>query len=298
MHQREENGLNLKETKDLLSRYRIHPTKSLGQNFLIDEPMQSRILEEIDLCTTDLVIEIGPGAGVLSGAIAGRCAKLILVEIDRQLIPLLEERFAEDGNTVIMNADALEVDYRELVRRNLEGLPPETKVKVVSNLPYYITTPLITRLICEIPECDRFVFTLQEEAAARIMSQPDTSDYCVLSVLSQYLYDLTVAAHIPASCFYPQPNVESVVMRMQSIPGARLTSKEIRDFEKFIKAAYGQRRKTLSNSLASSYHLAGGKESVENALAIEGLSKAARAQELSPEVFRSVYLRLKGSSDL
>ncbi|MHB8963693.1 MAG: 16S rRNA (adenine(1518)-N(6)/adenine(1519)-N(6))-dimethyltransferase RsmA [Saccharofermentanales bacterium] len=285
--------MNLKETKDLLSRYKINPAKSLGQNFLTDESVQSRILDEIGLIATDLVIEIGPGAGVLSGAIAGRCTRLILIEIDRQLIPLLEERFAGDVNIVIVHADALEVDYHELVRRNLAGLPPETKVKVVSNLPYYITTPLITRLICEIPECERLVFTLQEEAAARIMSQPDTSDYCVLSVLSQYLYKLSIAAHIPASCFYPQPNVESVVMRMQSIPGISITSKEIHDFEKFIKAAYGQRRKTLSNSLASSYHLAGGKESVENALAIIGLNKAARAQELTPSAFRSIYLHLK-----
>ncbi|MHB1453139.1 MAG: 16S rRNA (adenine(1518)-N(6)/adenine(1519)-N(6))-dimethyltransferase RsmA [Saccharofermentanales bacterium] len=286
--------MNLKQTKDLLAKFNINPAKSLGQNFLIDESVQQKILDEIDLCATDLIIEVGPGAGVLSEGLSGKCARLVLIEIDKHLIPLLEERFADDADTVILHADALEVDYRALVRRSLDELPTGTRVKILSNLPYYITTPLITRLICEIPECERLVFTLQAEAAARIMSRPDTSDYCVLSVLSQYLYELTISAVIPATCFHPQPNVESVVMCMKSIPDINLSSREIHDFEKFIKASFGQRRKTLPNSLASSYHLPGGKETVEEALINEGMSKAARAQELSPAIFRSIYLRLSG----
>ena len=289
--------MDLQETKALLSRYGIAPIRSLGQNFLVDGPAQQRILEELGCQQEDLVLEIGPGAGVLSGQLAGKCAHLMLVEIDRHLIPLLQARFEGDRTVTVLHEDAMALDYQTLVPRWREALTDgHAPIRVVSNLPYYITTPMISKLITEIPECSRFVFTLQKEAADRIMAPTGSAGYGVLSVLAQHLYTMQTVAELQASCFHPQPGVDSVVLSMAPNLHGRYTSKEIRDFEKFIKASFGQRRKTLANALAGAWHLPGGKESVGQALQAVGLPATARAQELSPDLFRAVYLLLKKES--
>lgn len=231
--------------KYIMEKYGFRFSKSLGQNFLIDEQIIERICDGAEIGPDDDVLEIGPGIGVMTQAMAERARQVVAIEIDRALIPVLEETLAECDNVEVIHADVMNVDLKALIAEKFEGRRP----KVVANLPYYITTPIIMMLLEEgIPVSDIIVM-IQKEVAERISAKPSTKAYGALSVATQYYSEPQIIAKVPRTVFMPQPNVDSIVIRMtiRTEPPVALENPSL--FFKVIKAAFGQRRKTLHNAL-------------------------------------------------
>lgn len=231
--------------KYIMEKYGFRFSKSLGQNFLIDEQIIERICDGAEIGPDDDILEIGPGIGVMTQAMAERARKVVAVEIDRALIPVLAETLADYDNVEVIRADVMDLDLKALIAEKFEGRKP----KVVANLPYYITTPIIMMLLeDQIPVSD-IVVMIQKEVADRIAAKPSTKAYGALSVATQYYSDPSIIAKVPRTVFMPQPNVDSVVIRMtiRQEPPVVLDNPVL--FFKVVKAAFGQRRKTLHNAL-------------------------------------------------
>lgn len=231
--------------KYIMEKYGFRFSKSLGQNFLIDEQIIERICDGAEIGPDDDILEIGPGIGVMTQAMAERARKVVAIEIDRALIPVLDETLAECDNVEVVHADVMNVDLKALIAEKFEGRKP----KVVANLPYYITTPIIMMLLEEgIPVSDIIVM-IQKEVAERISAKPSTKAYGALSVATQYYSEPKIIAKVPRTVFMPQPNVDSIVIRMTIREEAPVSLENPSLFFKVIKAAFGQRRKTLHNAL-------------------------------------------------
>lgn len=272
--------MNIEQTKFYIGKYRLSLTKSLGQNFLINEEKLDRIISCADIGEEDLVIEIGPGIGTLSLKIAEKCGRLIVIEIDPQLIPPLTEIIGDDPKVEILHQDALTIDFDELCNKGMLENPGLKTVKVVANLPYNITTPMITRLLLSLPRCERMVFTIQKEAAERIVSVTRRKEYGILSVLSQFYASPEICDSIQPDCFLPQPTVVSCIIRMKRHEGIPPGKDFIAFFYKVVQASFNQRRKTLMNSLGGSGLIPGGKATLEEMLRSEWISLQCRAEEL------------------
>ena len=231
--------------KGLLKSYSLLPRKRFSQNFLTDKNVAIRIIECLGLSEGDTVIEIGPGLGILTEGLLGSGARVIAIEIDRDLAGKLRERFCDCNNLEIISADALKVSYKELAAQH------KKRLKLVSNLPYNISTPIIFKLLEEREIFSMFLFMLQREVAQRIVSPPDTKEYGVLSVMVQLLADVKSEFDVPPSCFYPVPKVYSSVVRFNILDKPRVELDDIDFFKKVVKASFGQRRKTLLNALKS-----------------------------------------------
>jgi len=231
--------------KSLLKSYALLPRKRFSQNFLTDKNVAIRIVECLNLMEDDTVIEIGPGLGLLTEGLLSSGARVIAIEIDRDLTGRLRERFCDCNNLEIISADALKISYKEFAAHRKE------KLKVVSNLPYNISTPIIFKLLEEREFFSMFLFMLQREVAQRIVSPPDTKEYGVLSVMVQLLADVKIEFDVPPSCFYPVPKVYSSVVRFNILGKPRVEADDIDFFKKVVKASFGQRRKTLLNALKS-----------------------------------------------
>jgi 16S rRNA (adenine1518-N6/adenine1519-N6)-dimethyltransferase len=231
--------------KYIMDKYNFRFSKSLGQNFLIDEQIIDRICDGADIGPDDDVLEIGPGIGVLTMAMAQRARKVVAIEIDRALIPVLKETLEECDNVEVIHGDVLKVDLKALIAEKFEGRKP----KVVANLPYNITTPIIMMFLEEqIPVSD-IVVMIQKEVAERISAVPSTKAYGALSVATQYYSEPRIIAKVPRTVFMPAPNVDSIVIRMTIRETAPVELENPTLFFKVVKAAFGQRRKTLHNAL-------------------------------------------------
>lgn len=281
----------IREIKD---RYGFKLTKSLGQNFLTDKNIIDKIIEGAAIGEDDLVIEVGPGIGVITYEASLAARKVIAVEIDRNLIPILAETLAERDNIEIVNSDILKTDVNELIAEARKNDGTLKNVQIIGNLPYYITTPIIMKLLEEGVEADGITVMMQKEVADRIKAVPNTKAYGALSVAVQYYCEVETVVNVPKEVFIPQPQVDSTVLRLniRKEKAVRAVSDEM--FFRVVKAGFGQRRKTLSNSLMGVEGIS--KEIVKDALEAAGIEPTRRAETLNLEEFaelaNQVSLRL------
>ncbi len=273
-----------KSVKELLRKHNIRISKSLGQNFLIDDGVVRRIVESAGVSPQDIVIEVGPGVGSMTAELAARAGRVIAVEIDRHLIPALLENLTGFSNVEVINEDILKIDIDELIRTRTQDPGCAFKpgsVKVVANLPYYITTPVIMKFLEESTSINTFVFMVQKEVADRILAQPGTKDYGALSVAVQYYCKAEKVFDVPPHCFIPQPRVISTVVRLKAYkePPVYVTDKKM--FFRVVKASFGQRRKTLVNALYNSGYFNMNKEEIKEMLKNLGIDENRRGETLS-----------------
>ena len=260
--------------------------KRYGQNFLIDAGVLNRIIEGSEISREDVVLEIGPGLGTLTEALCESAGQVIAVEIDRDLIAPLEKRLAVYDNVRIINEDILRVNINELSAEC--GRP----VKIVANLPYYITTPIITTLLESEADIDSITVMVQKEVAERMNAAPGGKDYGALTLLVDYYCETEILAKAPPHCFIPQPGVESAVIRLRLLEEPGAAPKDKSHMFRLIKAAFAQRRKTIQNSLMSDPSLGLSKEAVKNALEAMGLDERIRGERLSLQQFAELSDRL------
>lgn len=277
--------------KDIKERYGFKLSKSLGQNFLTDKNIIDRIIGSAEIGPDDLVIEIGPGIGVITREAAETAKKVIAVEIDKNLIPILKETLSDVDNVEIVNQDILKTDVNQLIANQGDSI---SGVKIIGNLPYYITTPIIMKLLEDGVMADSITVMMQKEVADRIKASPGTKAYGALSVAVQYYCTVEGVVNVPKEVFVPQPKVDSTVLRLSIREEApvKLSDREI--FFRCVKAGFGQRRKTLLNSLMGIEGIT--KEEVKEALDAAGIDSARRAETLDLEEFaklsNEVHLRL------
>lgn len=244
------------KTKQIIKKYEFAFKKNFGQNFLVDERVLDKIVASAELTKDDVVLEIGPGIGTLTQALA-RCAKkVIAVEIDKTLIPILGELLADFDNIEIINEDILKVDINEIVEKN-GGRP----LKVVANLPYYITTPIIMNILEKQLKVESITVMIQKEVAYRMQAQPKSKDYGSLSLVTQYYCEPYLVANVPQNCFMPRPNVDSAVIRLKVLEKPAVEVKDRELLFHIIKTAFAQRRKTMLNCF---YNCGGWELSKEN----------------------------------
>ncbi len=266
-------------TMDLVKKHGFKFTKSLGQNFLIDDNIVDKIVAGAGIGPGDKIIEVGPGIGTLTREMASRAQNLMAVEIDKNLIPILEDTLGDYDNVKIVNEDIIKADIRGLIDENLGGGP----VKLVANLPYYITTPIIMRFLEENINVTDIVVMVQKEVAERMNAQPGGKDFGALSVAVQYYCDTEIVAKVPRHLFVPQPNVDSIVIALRVRPERKYKVDDEDLYFKVVKAAFGQRRKTLLNSISSMGNLA--KDQVKEALEEAGIDPKRRGETLSLDEF-------------
>ena len=259
-------------------------SKSLGQNFLSDIHIIEDIVDGSDIEPEDLVIEIGPGMGVLTAAAAERAGKVIAVEIDKKLIPILKETLAEYDNVEVINADIMKTDLTEIVEANRPA--DGGKVRVIGNLPYYITTPIIMKLLAESVPADSITIMMQKEVADRIKAGPGGKDYGALTVAVGFYCTITHVADAPKEVFVPRPKVDSTVIRLDLRKECPVDLIDQKIFFETVKGGFGQRRKTLLNSLTGVRGLP--KPEIADALDAAGIDPKRRAETLSLDEFAAV----------
>jgi 16S rRNA (adenine1518-N6/adenine1519-N6)-dimethyltransferase len=277
------NGLDslLRETRRTLTRYGIRLRKRWGQNLLVDEGILEKIVEAANLKEGDTVLEIGPGIGTLTKRLARKAEKVITVEIDSLLVKLLKEELKEYNNIEIIEADILNLDLSSLFT---SYQLPVTKIKVVTNLPYYITSPLLLHLLEEKERIASMVIMLQREVGERILGRPGGKEYGLLSIAIQYHTEPEFITYVPKASFSPQPKVEGVVLRLIVLRDSRVKIRDEGLFFKIVRAAFGKRRKTLLNALSMG-GLGLKKEEINSFLLEAGIDPKRRAETLSLEDF-------------
>ena len=269
-------------TKEVVNKHNFKFSKSLGQNFLIDDNVIDRILEGARLSETDRIIEVGPGIGTLTREMGKVAENVVAIEIDKTLIPILKETLADLDNVEVVNEDILKVDVQGLINEKLNGGP----VKLVANLPYYITTPIVMKFLEEdIPVTD-IVVMVQKEVADRMNAKPSTKDYGALSVAVQYYCDTEIVAKAPRHMFVPQPNVDSIVIGLHVRDEKKYVVDNEDIFFKTVKASFGQRRKTLLNSLGGLGFLS--KDEIREALQAANIDEKRRGDTLSIDEFANL----------
>lgn len=270
-----------KNTIEILQKYNFTFQKKFGQNFLIDTHILERIIAEAEINHDDMVLEIGPGIGTMTQYLCENAREVIAVEIDRALIPILEDTLGEYNNVTVINEDILKLDINELIKEKNAGRP----VKVVANLPYYITTPIIMGLFEKKVNVESITVMVQKEVAQRMQAGPGTKDYGALSLAVQYYAVPEIVSNVPPNCFMPRPNVSSAVIRLKlhEEPVIHVKSEEL--LFRIIRASFAQRRKTLMNSIHNSGELNITKEQVSCALNRMGLPETIRGEALTLEQF-------------
>ncbi len=272
-----------------MSEYGIKPVKSLGQNFLLDNNTIEKIIDAANITANDLVIEIGPGAGSLTKKLAERAGNLIAIEIDKKLIPLLNDVMAGVSNFELINADILKIDIKSQI---LDKYPNYTSYKVVANLPYYITTSIIMGILESDNPPSLLIVMMQKEVAERMAAGPGNKTYGSLSVVSGYYCRVKKIMDVSPNCFYPKPAVSSSVIRMDVRDNPEVTIDNERFFFKLIKSAFAQRRKKVSNSISNTLGLNINKIDIEMLLEDMGLVADIRAERLSIQDFAVLSNRL------
>ncbi|WAW15033.1 16S rRNA (adenine(1518)-N(6)/adenine(1519)-N(6))-dimethyltransferase RsmA [Peptostreptococcus equinus] len=271
-----------KATMEVVNKHGFRFSKSLGQNFLIDDNIIDKIVEGANAGKNDKIIEVGPGIGTLTRALASKSEKVLVVEIDKSLIPILEDTLSDFDNIKVVNEDIIKADVKTLIDQNLDGGP----VKLVANLPYYITTPIIMRFLEESINVSDIVVMVQKEVAERMNAKPGKKDFGALSVAVQYYCDTEIVAKVPRHLFVPQPNVDSIVIALRVRPEKKYKVDNEELFFKAVKAAFGQRRKTLLNSLTSMGIL--DKSKISEVLLESNIDEKRRGETLSLEEFASL----------
>ena len=272
---------NPQETIAVLQRYGFNFQKKYGQNFLIDTHVLDKIIGAAEIGRDDFVLEIGPGIGTMTQYLAEAAREVVAVEIDTKLIPILEDTLKEYDNVTVLNEDILKVDIRKIAEEKNGGKP----IKVVANLPYYITTPIIMGLFeSEVP-LDSITVMVQKEVADRMQVGPGTQDYGALSLAVQYYAEPYIVANVPPNCFIPRPAVGSAVIRLTRYQEKSVKVNDSTFMFKIIRASFNQRRKTLQNGLYNSSELRIPKEKTVAALEEMGLTPTIRGEKLSLEEF-------------
>ncbi len=270
---------NIKTIRDILTRHGFSFSKALGQNFLINPTVCPRIAQEGNAKPGNGIIEIGTGIGVLTAELAKRADKVVAIEIDNRLMPVLAETLAEFDNIKIINQDVLKVDLNKLIAEEFEGM----EVSVCANLPYYITSPIIMGLLESRLPIKSITVMVQKEAALRICAEPGTRDAGAVSLAVRYFSTPKLLFPVSRGSFMPSPNVDSCVIRLDV---RESTPENVADegfFFRLVRAAFSQRRKTLVNPVAATLHLP--KDVVKDALKKIGVKQTARAEELTLEEF-------------
>ena len=268
-------------TIEILKKYNFNFQKRFGQNFLIDSHILEKIVESAEITKEDCVLEIGPGIGTMTQYLAESAGQVIAVEIDKSLIPILEDTLSPNDNVTVINEDILKVDIRKLVEEQNAGKP----IKVVANLPYYITTPIIMGLFESHVPLDSITIMVQKEVADRMQVGPGTKDYGALSLAVQYYAKPQILLNVPASCFMPRPNVDSAVIQLTRYEKPPVEVADEHLMFRLIRASFNQRRKTMTNSVGNSPELSVSKEQMAAALEKCGLSATVRGEALTLEQF-------------
>ena len=272
---------NPRDTIEILQKYQFAFQKRFGQNFLIDAHVLEKIIRAAGVTKEDFVLEIGPGIGTMTQYLAEAAGKVWAVEIDRNLIPILKETLAPYDNVTVVNEDILKVDVERLAREENGGRP----IKVVANLPYYITTPIIMGLFESHVPIDSITVMVQKEVADRMRTGPGSKDYGALSLAVQYYAEAYIAANVPPNCFMPRPKVGSAVIRLTRHKEPPVSVRNEKLMFQIIRASFNQRRKTLQNGIGNSPELPFTREKAARAIEAMGLPPAVRGETLTLEQF-------------
>ena len=270
-----------KKTIEVIQKYQFAFQKRFGQNFLIDAHVLEKIVSAAGITKDDCVLEIGPGIGTMTQYLAESAGQVIAVEIDTNLLPILADTLKDYSNVKVINQDILKVDINELVKEYNNGRP----IKVVGNLPYYITTPIIMGLFESNVPIDNITVMVQKEVADRMQVGPGSKDYGALSLAVQYYASPYIVANVPPNCFIPRPNVGSAVIRLTRYQEPPVQVKDPKLMFKLIRASFNQRRKTLQNGLNNSPEISFSKEEITKAIESLGVSPSVRGEALSLEQF-------------
>ncbi|WP_411344569.1 16S rRNA (adenine(1518)-N(6)/adenine(1519)-N(6))-dimethyltransferase RsmA [Paenibacillus sp. WLX1005] len=267
-------------TKEIIHKHGFSFKKSLGQNFLIDANILNKIVDAADLTPERGALEIGPGIGALTERLARQASRVTAVEIDQRLIPILKDSLQEYGNVHVRHGDVLKVDLQQLFR---EDFAEVDKVSVVANLPYYVTTPILMKLLEEKLPLDNIVVMIQKEVAQRMAASPGGKDYGSLSIAVQYYCIPEVVCIVPKTVFIPQPNVESAVIRLKLREQPAVQVEDEQHFFDLVQSSFVQRRKTISNNLKTRY--GGDREQLDGLLQEAGIDPVRRGETLSLEEY-------------
>lgn len=265
------------ETKMLLSQYGLRANKKLGQNFLINEEVIDEIVQKSEITNEDVVIEIGPGLGSLTKALLGKAKKVVVIELDPNMVDVLKSRFLND-NLEIVFGDVLKVDLNEIIGK-------ETSVKVVANLPYYITTPIIMKLLEERYKFKSITVMVQKEVGERICSEPGTKEYGAITIAVKYYSVPQIIIDVPKENFLPSPEVDSCVIKLDILEAPSVNVKDEDKFFEIVRNGFNHRRKTISNSLSSGNV---DKENIINILNKLNINEKLRAENLSIQDFANI----------
>ncbi|MDV5107042.1 16S rRNA (adenine(1518)-N(6)/adenine(1519)-N(6))-dimethyltransferase RsmA [Clostridium perfringens] len=259
------------KTKELVQKYNFRFSKSLGQNFLIDDSVPRDIVNGADVCEDDLVIEIGPGVGTLTVQLLKRAKRVVAIELDSSLIPILTIELGDNPKFQLIHNDALKVDFNEIIG-------DEKSVKLVANLPYYVTTPIIVNLLKGGYNFKSLTIMIQKEVAERMNAEPNCKDYGALSILVQYYCNTKIVRKVPPSCFIPRPKVDSIVIRLERLEEPSVKVKNEKLFFEIVRHAFNMRRKTLWNATKN---VKLPKELMEKAYEEVGIDPKRRGETLS-----------------
>lgn len=272
---------NPKNTIEVIQKYGFAFQKKFGQNFLIDPHVLEKIIASAGVTKDDMVLEIGPGIGTMTQYLAESAGRVVAVEIDNNLIPILQETLKDYDNVTVIHNDILKVDIAELAEKYNGGRP----IKVVANLPYYITTPIIMGLFESHVPIDNITVMVQKEVADRMQEGPGSKNYGALSLAVQYYAEPYIVANVPPNCFIPRPSVGSAVIRLTRHKDAPVQTKDEQMMFRLIRASFNQRRKTLQNGLNNASDLHFTKEQIVSAIESMGLPPAVRGETLTLEQF-------------
>ena len=280
---------NPKNTIEVLQKYQFHFAKKFGQNFLIDTHVLDKIVRAAEITPEDYVLEIGPGIGTLTQYLCESAKHVFAVEIDDNLIPILQETLSPYDNVTVIHNDVLKLDINKLVEEKCEG----KRIKVVANLPYYITTPILMGLFESHVPMESVTVMVQKEVAQRMQALPGGKDYGALSLAVQFYAEPYIVANVPPNCFMPRPNVGSAVIRLDCLNRVPIEVSDEKLMFRLIRASFNQRRKTLQNGLANSPELSFSKEEIKSALEAMELSPTIRGEKLSLAQFAALADELK-----
>lgn len=275
-------------TREIIKKHGFSLKKSLGQNFLIDLNILNKIIGAADLDVTKGALEIGPGIGALTEQLAKRAGKVVAVEIDQRLLPILEETLEPYGNAAVIHGDVLKLNLSEVFAQHFAGL---AGVSVVANLPYYVTTPIVMKLLEERLPLENIVVMIQKEVADRMAAKPGSKDYGSLSIAVQYYCEPQVVTIVPHTVFIPQPNVDSAVIRLKVRKEPPVQVEDEAFYFKVVQASFAQRRKTIANNLLTHFFGKENRGDMEKALQEAGIEPSRRGETLSLEE----YARLSAS---
>ena len=272
---------NPKNTIEVLQKYQFHFAKKFGQNFLIDTHVLDKIVRAAEITPEDYVLEIGPGIGTLTQYLCESAKHVFAVEIDDNLIPILQDTLSPYDNVTVIHNDVLKLDINKLVEEKCEG----KRIKVVANLPYYITTPILMGLFESHVPMESVTVMVQKEVAQRMQALPGGKDYGALSLAVQFYAEPYIVANVPPNCFIPRPSVGSAVIRLTRHKDAPVQTKDEQMMFRLIRASFNQRRKTLQNGLNNASDLHFTKEQIASAIESMGLPPAVRGETLTLEQF-------------